>query len=80
MSQLIEIPWQSIPPETLTRLIEEFVTRDGTDYGEYEVEISRKVEQVKSGLKSKRMLIVFNEDEEQTTIVDAEQWRMMNNQ
>lgn len=78
MTQLIEIPWQSIPPETLTRLIEEFVTRDGTDYGEYEVEIARKVEQVKSGLKSKRMLIVFNEDEEQTSIVDAEQWRLLN--
>ncbi|WP_171489951.1 YheU family protein, partial [Acinetobacter baumannii] len=28
------IPWQDLSPETLENLIERFVLREGTDYGE----------------------------------------------
>ena len=30
------IPWQDLSPETLENLIESFVLREGTDYGEHE--------------------------------------------
>ena len=30
----IIVPWKDLPPDTLHNLIEEFVTRDGTDYGD----------------------------------------------
>ena len=30
------VPWQEPEPETLDNLIQEFVSRDGTDYGEQE--------------------------------------------
>ncbi len=36
------VPWQSVPEETLTRLIEHFVLREGTDYGEQEVSFAQK--------------------------------------
>ena len=32
------IPWQDLSPETLENLIESFVLREGTDYGEHEHE------------------------------------------
>lgn len=55
------IPYQELEPDTLTALIEEFVSRDGTDYGEYEFSLSDKVAQVKSLLQSGQVVILFSE-------------------
>ncbi len=43
---------------------EEFVTRDGTDYGEVEVSLDAKVAQVHSQLKSDEAVIVFDQKTE----------------
>lgn len=45
------IPWQQIAPETLDNLIESFVLREGTDYGEQERSLAQKVADVKRQLK-----------------------------
>lgn len=71
---LIEVPWQELASDVLNALVEEFVTRDGTDYGAEEIDTSRKVEQVIAGIKNKRWLIVFDTDLEQCNIVDRETW------
>ena len=42
----MDIPWQQLQPETLHSLIEEFITRDGTDYGEKEAEHESKIKQI----------------------------------
>ncbi|MCP4276919.1 MAG: YheU family protein, partial [Gammaproteobacteria bacterium] len=42
-----------IAPDTLYALIEEFVTRDGTDYGDIETSTATKVQQVMNQLESK---------------------------
>ncbi|WP_415900098.1 YheU family protein [Neptuniibacter sp. QD48_11] len=55
------IPYQELESDTLTALIEEFVSRDGTDYGEYEFSLSDKVAQVKSLLQSGQVVILFSE-------------------
>lgn len=71
----ILIPWQEIAVETLDNLIAEFVTRDGTDYGCHEVSTEQKVDQVKSLLKIKHYVIVFDTDAQQSNIVTMEAWR-----
>lgn len=55
------IPWQSIPDQTLRNLIEHFVLREGTDYGEQEVSFEDKVEQVYLKLKLKEATLVYSE-------------------
>ncbi|WP_211357017.1 YheU family protein, partial [Enterobacter hormaechei] len=40
------IPWQDLDPETLDNLIESFVLREGTDYGEHERSLTDKVADV----------------------------------
>lgn len=45
------IPRQDLDPETLDNLIESFVLREGTDYGEYERSLADKVADVKQQLK-----------------------------
>ncbi|MEZ9621527.1 YheU family protein [Vibrio sp. 10N.222.55.A3] len=55
------IPWQDIAPETLENLIKEFVLREGTDYGDVEVSLQNKIDQVKHQLASGEVRIVFSE-------------------
>lgn len=57
----MQIPYQQLQPDTLQALIEEFVSRDGTDYGECEASLSQKVSQVRSKLKSGEAVILFSE-------------------
>ncbi|MEN8670994.1 MAG: YheU family protein, partial [Ketobacter sp.] len=75
MENLIEVPWDQLAEDTLQRLVEEFVTRDGTDYGEQEIELSRKVSQVVAGIKKKEYLIVYDQEMDSVHIVTAQQWR-----
>ncbi|UJF19210.1 YheU family protein [Vibrio sp. SS-MA-C1-2] len=55
------IPWQNIQPETLENIIEQYVLREGTDYGENEISLKDKVSQVKNQLKSGEAIIIFSE-------------------
>ncbi len=55
------IPWQDINSETLDNLISEFVLREGTDYGDSEVSLEQKIEQVKLQLKRGEAHIVYSE-------------------
>lgn len=55
------IPWQEIESDTLDNLIKEFILREGTDYGEYEVSLAEKVEQVRKQIEAGDAVIVFSE-------------------
>ena len=55
------VPWKEIPLETLNNLVTEYVLREGTDYGDVEVSLSEKIEQVKQQLKSGKIVIVYSE-------------------
>lgn len=68
MENLHEIPWEAVPEDNLKRMIEEFVTRDGTDYGEQEMSLKTKVQQVLRLLKSRDYVILFNEEENDVQI------------
>lgn len=74
MENLIEIPWDALAGDTLNALVEEFVTRDGTDYGEQEVALDRKVLQVINGIKRKEYVIVFDAEQESVQILTRQQW------
>ena len=55
------IPWQDISPEALDNLIESFVLREGTDYGEHERSLEQKVADVKRQLQSGEAELVWSE-------------------
>lgn len=62
---MIEVPYDRIPKESLASMVEEFVTRDGTDYGFDETSMTRKVENVLLQVKSGKVVILFDEESEQ---------------
>jgi uncharacterized protein len=64
----VEIPYDQLSPEALHGVIEEFVTRDGTDYGEIEVSFETKIAQVMVQLKSGKAVIVFDQETETCNI------------
>jgi len=65
----MEIPYEKLNPETLDALIQELVTRDGTDYGEKEFSLEDKIKQVKAQLKSGKAVITYDEETETCNII-----------
>lgn len=64
----MEIPLDRLSPEALDGLVESFVLREGTDYGEDEVPLATKVRQVKEALRRREARIVFDPETESFTI------------
>ena len=62
------IPWQDLDPGTLDRLIESFVLREGTDYGEESFSLAEKVAQVHQQLERGDVVILYSELHESVTI------------
>lgn len=69
------IPWQDIEQETLNSLIESFVLREGTDYGEHERSLEQKVDDVRRQLKSGEVVLVWSELHETVNIMPRAQIR-----
>ena len=63
------IPWQDLSPDTLDNLIESFVLREGTDYGEHERSLEQKVNDVKRQLKSGDVVLVWSDLHETVNIM-----------
>ncbi len=63
------IPWQQIDSETLDNLLEAFVLREGTDYGEHERSLAQKVEDVRRQLMSGEAVLVWSELHETINIM-----------
>ncbi|SNY72035.1 YheU family protein [Enterobacter sp. CC120223-11] len=68
------IPWQDLAPETLENLIESFVLREGTDYGEHERSLEDKVADVKQQLQRGDVVLVWSELHETVNIMPRTQF------
>ena len=66
---LIVVPHTELSPEALTAVIESFVLREGTDYGEHDVPFETKVLQVRRQLERREAEIVFDPNTESVGIV-----------
>jgi uncharacterized protein YheU (UPF0270 family) len=65
------IPFKELSPEALRGVIEEFVTRDGTDYGEREIPLDTKVQQVLYQLHAGKAVITFDQKTETCNILPS---------
>lgn len=72
---MIEIPPDRLSQDVLYAVIEEFVLREGTDYGEYEFSLASKIEQVKQQLDRGDVLITFDPQTENCTLLTRKQFR-----
>ena len=65
------IPWQQISKDALNGIIEEFVMREGTDYGEIEISFAEKKQHVINQLSSGDIVLVFSELHETVNLMLA---------
>ena len=73
MPQFVEVPPQRLEPEALQALLEEYASRDGTDYGEREVSLQSKVDNLQSQLAQHDLCILFEVESAQWDLVPREQ-------
>lgn len=64
----MRVPHTSLQPATLRALIEEFVLREGTEYGERDVSLDAKVAAVTTALERGDAIILYDADSESCTI------------
>jgi uncharacterized protein len=69
--QPIVIPYRELSPEALRGVMESFVLREGTDYGEREVSLDQKVAQVLRQLERGEAHIIFDATLQSVDIVVA---------
>ena len=58
------IPYTELSEEVLKGIIEEFVLREGTEYGRQDVTVEMKINQVKNQLQRGQAVIVFDPETE----------------
>ncbi|MGM0654359.1 MAG: YheU family protein [Thermodesulfobacteriota bacterium] len=68
----VKIPYDQLSPEALQGVVEEFVTRDGTDYGETEISLETKIDQVRAQLKNGKAVIIFDQETESCTFLRSD--------
>ncbi|MBG6246050.1 MULTISPECIES: YheU family protein [Symbiopectobacterium] len=67
------IPWQQLDSDTLQNIIESFVLREGTDYGEQERSLEEKVRDIRRQLASGDVVLVWSELHETLNIMPRTQ-------
>ena len=67
-SEPVVVPHTELEPEVLRAVVESFVLREGTDYGEHEISLDQKVARVIRQLERGEVRIIFDPDSESVDI------------
>jgi len=65
----MNIPYESVSSETLTCILEEYASREGTEYGDHDYSIEEKVAQLYAQLKRGDIGLTFDPNTETCTLV-----------
>ena len=68
-SEPVEVPHTGLTPELLRAVVEAFVLREGTDYGERELPLEQKVASVIRQLERGEARVIFDPQSESVDIV-----------
>lgn len=71
----IEIPFERLSAGAQRGVIEEFVTREGTDYGHVEVSLDDKVAAVRRQIERREVVLLFDPKAERVNLVTARELR-----
>jgi uncharacterized protein YheU (UPF0270 family) len=76
---VIEIPLNELSADALQGVLEEYVSRDGTDYGELELSLQQKTQRLLQQWQRKEVVLVFDNDTESTSFLNREEWQRILN-
>ncbi len=69
------IPLEQLSSETLTAIIEDFILREGTEYGTFDVSKQDKIDQVRQQLEQGIAVLVYSELHESVNILPDHQFQ-----
>jgi uncharacterized protein YheU (UPF0270 family) len=72
MANFVGVPVERLGADLLVSLLEEFASRDGTDYGEREVSLEEKVSELRAQLSAGELRILYDADSEEWDLVSSE--------
>ena len=73
MARFVAVPLQRLQGDILQALLEEFASRDGTDYGEHELSLAQKTTALQKQLEQGELQILYDADSQQWDLVPTEQ-------
>jgi uncharacterized protein YheU (UPF0270 family) len=73
MAEFVAVPLRRLQGDVLQALLEDFASRDGTDYGEREYTLEQKATALHTQLEKGELQILYDADSEQWDLVPAEQ-------
>jgi uncharacterized protein YheU (UPF0270 family) len=79
MAQFVMVPLQRLQADVLQSLLEDFCSRDGTDYGERELTQEEKVGRLQRQLDDGDLQILYDLDSEQWDLVPSDQAELLLN-
>ncbi len=72
--QPVEIPVDLLSAEALIGIINDFIGRDGTDYGLQEITHDKKAEQIRRQIAKGDIRIIFEATSESVTLITEKDW------
>lgn len=79
MSPFMLIPYQQLDAMTLNNLIEQYILREGTDYGEVEFSLQQKTQQILTQIKNEEIFIMYSELNESVTLISKQEFQQTQN-
>lgn len=73
MARFVEVPTARLDAAVLQALLEEYASRDGTDYGERELSLEQKVARLHRQLQERGLLLLFDSESETWDLLEREQ-------
>lgn len=77
MPSHIRVPTEALSADAIEGLVEEFITREGTDYGQREYSLEDKRGAVLKQLQRGDIAIVFEVESESTTLVTKHELKQL---
>lgn len=71
---VVIIPPESLSADTLNSILEEFISREGTDYGEIELSLEQKLALLRPQVMRREVLIVYDDKQQSVHLVPKNNW------
>lgn len=72
MPEYVEVPHTRLPQAVFRALLEEYATRDGTDYGEREWSLTEKVQRLEAQVACGDVRLLYDAQSEEWDLVSAD--------
>ena len=77
MARFVEVPAGRLAPDVLAALLEEFASRDGTDYGERELSLADKERELRRQMNDGALMLLYDTETETWDLLDSDQARSL---